>query len=91
MSETPLQAATRWKEFWARGMDSYGHMCADALSEEDLEHARKFAARFDQCRRRFWAALTHEALVAEKHEAPPTSIRWFGELVESDGLSTEKP
>ncbi len=84
MSETPLQAAMRWKLLWGHGMDSYGHMCADALSGDDLEGARKYAARYQQCCRRFWNAFARE-LVAQEREAPATSIRWFGELVEPEG------
>ncbi len=76
--ETPLQQAMRWKAIWARGTDVFARMCAEALSQDDLVHARRFAKQYAKCRARFWAAFLRE-IVAQGKEAASDAVDWFGE------------
>ncbi len=72
--------ATRWMGIWRAGEDHYGHCCAAALSEGDLDVARAFAAKWNRCHDRFIAAWVRamsadgDARATQRH-----GIDWFGE------------
>lgn len=84
VNETPLQAAIRWRELWYAAMGHFARMCADALGEDDLIYARRFARRYGQCEKRFWGAWARE-LVAGDRETQASNIDWFGESQDVEG------
>jgi len=77
MNETSLKTAQRWKATWYAATNAYANMCADALSDGDIEHARRFATKYQKCKRRFWIAYSNE--VVAEHGETPSRIDWFGE------------
>jgi hypothetical protein len=74
------QAAQRWMGIWRAGEDHYGHCCAAALSEGEVDVARAFAAKWSRCHERFIAAWVR-AMSADRdgRVTDARGIDWFGE------------
>lgn len=72
-----LESAQRWKKLWGSAMTSFAHMCAEAMNDGDLKYASKYANRYEQCKRKFWAAFARETVAL--HAETPSRVDWFGE------------
>ena len=81
--ETPFQRSVRWKKVWYAGMGHFGHLCAAALAEDDIEYARACARRYAQCHARFMSAWIAQLVAEGREGVRPECVDWFGEGEES--------